>query len=105
MKIAVVADFDTVNCFKLAGLEHAYAVENAEEAEERVRGLLETPDFALIIVTVQIANRIRATINAVTEEKEFPLIISVPSVSGSPPLAVDPINELIKRKTGIELKI
>jgi len=105
MKIAVVADFDTVNCFKLAGLENAYTVKNAEEAEERVRGLLETPDFALIIVTDQIANRIRATINAVTEEKEFPLIISVPSISGSSPLAVDPINELIKRKTGIELKL
>ena len=105
MKIAIVADFDTVNCFKLAGLEHAYTVKNAEEAEERVRALLETPDFALIVVTDQIANRIRATINEVTEEKEYPLIISVPSISGSSPLAVDPINELIKRKTGIELKL
>jgi len=105
MKIAIVADFNTVNCFKLAGLEHAYAVKNAEEAEERVGELLETPDFALIIMTDKIANRIRATINEVTEEKEFPLVISVPSVSGSSPLAVDPINELIKRKTGIELKL
>ena len=105
MKIAIVADFDTVKCFKLAGVEHAYAVKNAEEAEERVGELLETPDFALIIMTDQIANRIRATINEVTEEKEFPLVISVPSVSGSSPLAVDPINELIKRKTGIELKL
>ena len=105
MKIAIVADFETVNCFKLAGLEHAYAVKDFEEAEERLHEILETPNFALVIVTHQIANRIRATINAVTEEKEFPLIISVPSVSGSPPLAVDPMNELIKRKTGIELKL
>ena len=105
MKIAIVADFDTVNCFKLAGLKHTYAVKNAAEAEERVHGLLETPDLALIIVTDQIANRIRTTINEVTEEKEFPLIISVPSISGSSPLVVDPINELIKRKTGIELKL
>ena len=44
MKIVIVADGDTVNCFKLAGLEHAYAVKNAEEAEERIRELLETPD-------------------------------------------------------------
>lgn len=105
MKIAIVADFNTVNCFKLVGLEHAYAVKNAEEAEERVRELLETTDFAVIILTDQIANRIRATINEVTEEKEFPLIISVPSVGESSQLAVDPINELIKRKTGIELKL
>ena len=105
MKIAIVADFDTVKCFKLAGLEHAYAVKNAEAAEERVRELLEKPEFALIILTDQIANRIHTTINEVTEENEFPLIISVPSINGSSPLAVDPINELIKRKTGIELKL
>ena len=105
MRIAIVADVDTVNCFKLAGLEQGYVVKNAEEAEERIRELIETPNFALIIVTDHIANRIRATINEVTEEQDFPLIISVPSISGSPPLAVDPINELIKRKTGIELKL
>jgi len=105
MKIAIVADFDTVNCFKLAGLKHAYAVKDIKEAEKQVRELLEMPDFALIIVTVQIANRIRALINEVTEEKNFPLIVSVPSVGGSSILAVDPINELIKRKTGIELKL
>ena len=104
MKIAIVADEDTVNCFKLAGLGHAYSVTNAE-AEEGIRKLLEKPDFAVLITTDHIANRIRATINEVTEEQEFPLIISIPSVSGPSPLAVDPINELIKRKTGIELKL
>jgi vacuolar-type H+-ATPase subunit F/Vma7 len=105
MKIAIVADRDTINCFKLAGLEHAYAVKDAEEAEERISELLEKPDFAVLITTEYIASRIRATINEVTEEREFPLIISIPSVSGPSPLAVDPINELIKRKTGIELKL
>jgi V/A-type H+-transporting ATPase subunit F len=105
MKIAILADGDTVNCFKLAGFEHAYSVKDAEEAKERIRELLEKPDFAVVIITDHIANRIRATINEVTEEREFPLIISIPSVSGPSPLAVDPINELIKRKTGIELKL
>ena len=105
MKIAILADFDTVKCFKLAGLKHAYTVKNAKEAEERVFELLETQDFAVIIVSDQIANQIRTAISAVTEEKELPLIISVPSISGSSQLALDPINELIKRKTGIELKL
>ena len=104
MKVAIVADVDTVNCFKLAGLENAYAVKNAKEAEKRIYELLEKPDFALIIITDQFTNLIRATINEITEEKEFPLIISIPSISDNSPLAVDPINELIKRKTGIEVK-
>jgi V/A-type H+-transporting ATPase subunit F len=105
MRLAVVADVDTVNCFKLAGLEPVYTVKNAEEAEARIRELLETPDLALIIIADHMANQIRDTINEVTEEKEFPLIISIPSISDPSPLTVDPINELIKRKTGIELKL
>ena len=105
MKIAIVADRDTVNCFKLAGLEHAFFVTDAEEARKFIIELLEKSDFAILITTDHIANRIRHTINEVTEEEEFPLIISIPSVSGPTPLAVDPINELIKHKTGIELKL
>jgi len=105
MKIAIVADRDTVNCFKLVGLEHTYSVKDTEEAEERIRELLEIVDFAVLITTDHIANRVRATINEVIEEQKFPLIISIPSVSGLSPLVADPIKELIKRKTGIELKL
>ena len=105
MKIAIVADGDTVNCFKLAGLEYAYPVKTAEEAEKRIREFLETPDFAVIITTDQIANRNRATINEITEEHEYPIIISIPNVDGTSLLLLDPITELIKRKTGIELKL
>ena len=104
MKIAIVADGDTANCFRLAGLKYSYPIENAEEAEKRIRELVETPDFAVIITTDHIANRIRATINQITEEHEYPLIISIPNISGPSLLMLDPINELIKRKTGIELK-
>ena len=105
MEIAIVGDKDTVNCFKLAGLKHAYSVKDAEEAEKRIRELLDTLDFAVLITTDQIANRIQAMVNEITEIREFPLIISIPSVSGISPLEVDPVNELIKRKTGIELKL
>ena len=104
MKIAIVADGDTVNCFKLAGLEHTYPVENAKEAEKRIRELVETHDFAVIITTDHIANGIHATINQITEEHEYPLVISIPNIGGPSLLMLDPINELIKRKTGIELK-
>src|SRR3972149_11026708 len=105
MKIAIVADRDTVNFFKLAGLEYAYSVKSAEEAERRIREFLEVPDFAVIITTDHIANKIRAAINEITEEHEYPLIISIPNVGGSLLLLLDPITELIKRKTGIELKV
>jgi V/A-type H+-transporting ATPase subunit F len=105
MKIAVVADEDTVNCFKLAGLEHAYAVKSATEADERIREFSKESEFAVIVTSDIIANRIRSTINEITEKNKFPLIISIQKLGGTPQVSFDPITEIIKRKTGIELKL
>jgi vacuolar-type H+-ATPase subunit F/Vma7 len=105
MKIAVVADKDTVNCFKLAGVEHAYSVKSAKEADRLIREFSEEPDYALIITSDALANRISATINEITEKKRYPLIVSIQDLEGTTQRAFDPITELIKRKTGIELKL
>jgi vacuolar-type H+-ATPase subunit F/Vma7 len=105
MKIAVVADEDTVNCFKLAGLEHAYSVKSATEADERIREFSKDSEFAIIVTSDIIANRIHNTINEITEKQKFPIIISIQKLGGSPKVSFDPITEIIKRKTGIELKL
>ena len=104
MKIALVADEETVNCFKLAGLEHAYSVKTAAEADMRIRELSDS-DFAIIVTTDTIANRIKNTINEITEKTQFPIIISIQKLGESPQPLFDPITEIIKRKTGIELKL
>jgi len=105
MKMAIIADEDTVNCFKLGGFGYAFSVKTAGEAEKRIREFLDMPDFGVIITTDHIANKMRATINEITEEHEYPIIVSIPSVEGASKVLVDPITELIKRKTGIELKL
>ena len=105
MKIAVVADEDTVNCFKLAGVERAYSVVSAKEADRLIREISEEPDYALIITSDSLANRISATINEITEKKRYPLIVSIQDLEGTTQRVFDPITELIKRKTGIELKL
>jgi len=105
MKIAIVADEDTVNCFRLAGLEYAYLAKSTEEAEKRIRELMKAPDFAVVITSDHIAHRIRATITEIIEEHKYPLIISIPTIGGPSPIIFDSITELIKRKTGIELKV
>ena len=104
MKIAVVADEDTVNCFKLAGLEHAYSVKTATEADKLIREFSNS-DFAIIVTSDTIANRIKATINEITEKTQFPIIISIQKLGETPQPLFDPITEIIKRKTGIELKL
>jgi V/A-type H+-transporting ATPase subunit F len=105
MKIAVVADEDTANCFKLAGLEHSYSVKSAPEADKLIREFSKGSKFAVIVTSDIIANRIRSTINEITEKTKFPLIISIQKLGGTPKVSFDPITEIIKRKTGIELKL
>ena len=105
MKIAVVADEDTVNCFKLAGVKHAYSVKSSSEADELIREFSKNSEFAIIVTSDTIANRIHSTINEITEKNKFPIIISIQKLGGTPKVSFDPITEIIKRKTGIELKL
>ena len=104
MNIALIADVDTVNFFKLGGLEHVVEVNNNEDAEKYLRQFLEKPEFIILITTDYIANKNRELINEIIEEHEFPIIISIPTLGDTSQPATDTITELIRRKTGIELK-
>ena len=104
MNIALIADVDTVNFFKLGGLEHTFDVKNPGEAKKFLQKLTENPEITILITTDYIANKNRAFINKIIEEQEFPIIISIPSLGDNSQPATDTITELIKRKIGIELK-
>ena len=104
MKIGLIADIDTVNFFRLGGLENIFEVNDAAEANKILRELIEKPEYTILIITDYIANRNRALVNEITEEHEFPIIISIPTLGGTSRSATDTITELIKRKIGIELK-
>jgi V/A-type H+-transporting ATPase subunit F len=103
-KIALVADKNTVTCFKLAGLRDVYSVENAKEAERRIGELSEQTDFVIILITERIADQINATIQKIMERK-YPLIIPIPDVRGPIKMKTDLIVDLIRSKAGIEVKL
>lgn len=104
MKIAIIADIDTVNFFKLGGLEDTYIVNRPEEAAKILRNLIENPEITILITTDYIADKNKALINEIIEEHEFPIIISIPPLGVVSRPMIDTITELIKRKIGIELK-
>jgi len=104
VKIALIADIDTVNFFKLGGLKHAFAVKKKKKVENLFREIIGNPEINILITTDYIANKNRVLINEIVEEHEFPIIISIPSLGDSSHPATDTITELIKRKIGIELK-
>jgi V/A-type H+-transporting ATPase subunit F len=102
--IALVADKNTITCFKLAGLKNVYCVENAEEAEKHIRELSEDPNLAIILVTERVVNQIYGTLEKIIERK-YPLIVPIPDTGGSTTMKTDLIVELIRRKAGIEVKL
>ena len=99
--IALLADRHTVTCFKLAGLSNIFSVEDAKEAEKHLLSLLEKNDLRIILVSEHLMNQIQI-FEKITDKS--PLIIPIPDLQGPTVLKTDLIAELIKRKTGIEVK-
>lgn len=105
VKIALIADEGTVNYFKLAGLNRTFIVADSIEAEKRIREFIDLKEFAIIIITDDISRSLQSLVDEITENYEFPIIISIPSIDRTSQPIPDQITELIKRKTGIELKV
>lgn len=101
--IALVADKNTATCFKLAGLSGTFPVEEAQEAKKRLCELFENKNLKIILVSERLLSQIR--ILEEISERQYPLIIPIPDIKGPKTLKIDLINELIKRKTGIEVKL
>jgi len=100
--IALIADKNTATCFKLAGLSNVHSVEDAKGAEKCLQALLEKNNLKIVLVSERILNKIQ--IFEKIAERQSPLIIPIPDLQGPKMLKTDLIVELIKRKTGIEVK-
>lgn len=103
-KIAVVADRRTITFFKLAGVKHLFPIENVKDAEKCVSDISADSDFLIVLITDLLANKIRAKLEEIVDQKSV-LFIPIPSVVNGVKVKVDLINELIKRKAGIEFKL
>ena len=100
--IALLADRHTVTCFKLAGLSDIFSVEDAKEAEKTLLALLEKKDLKIVLVSEHLMNKLQLFDKIA--ERQCPLIIPIPDLQGPKMLKTNLIAELIKRKTGIEVK-
>lgn len=100
--IALLADRHTVTCLKLAGLRNVFVVEDPKEAEKNLFSLLQKDNLRIILVSERLINQINI-FEKISDQT--PLIIPIPDIQGKTALKTDPIAELIKRKTGIEVKL
>ena len=101
--ITLVADKNTATCFKLAGFSMVYSAENAQEAEKCLQRLMGENNLRIVLVSERLLRQIQ--IFEKISERQYPLVIPIPDIKGPETLKTNLIVELIKRKTGIEVKV
>jgi V/A-type H+-transporting ATPase subunit F len=104
MKIAAIADSDSVIGLRLAGVKDSYPVETADQAEEALRRLSQDESIGLIIFSEKVADKIRQTITDFTSQRTVPVVVEIPDKRGVEPGRRDPLMDMIRRAVGIELK-
>lgn len=102
-EIGVLADKHTATCFKLAGLALVFSVDDPTQAEKKLSEIMETPNLRILLVSEQILNKNQ--FNNETSGQQTPLIIPIPSMKSREGPKIDFMADLIKRKTGIEVKL
>jgi V/A-type H+-transporting ATPase subunit F len=105
--IAVIGDEDTAIGFGLAGVKN-YSVVNKDSDNAEIMKLINEfvnkPNIGFIIITQQIAERVREELEKLKLEKSlYPIFIELPDKTGELPGRVDPIRLLIRRAIGMEV--
>jgi vacuolar-type H+-ATPase subunit F/Vma7 len=101
--IALIAEKNTAKVFRLAGLTNVHSVEDSKGAKKCLQTILKKNDLKIILVSERLLSKIQ--ILEEIAERKSPSIIPIPDLQIPMICKTNLIVELIKRKTGIEVKI
>lgn len=99
-KIGVIGDKDSVLGFKAIGL-YVHPVTSNEQAEKLLIKLAKD-DYAVILITEQIAMQIPETIDRY-KTKPFPIIIPIPNNSGSTGYGIKNVKSNVEKAIGSDI--
>jgi len=101
LKVAVIADEDTVTGFKLAGVKEATVAKEGEEFEDALYEL--SDEVGIVITTEPIAQENREAIERFRERGEvFPIIVEIPDKQGS---TQTQLQDMVKKAVGVEIDL
>jgi V/A-type H+-transporting ATPase subunit F len=105
MKIAVIADSDTVSGFRLGGVTNTHAVEVGEPIDALLKELMADEELGMIVITEQVGDANRSTVDEMSKSKKTitPIIVEIPDKNGPIVREVDPLKALIKSAIGVEI--
>jgi|WetSurMetagenome_2_1015567.scaffolds.fasta_scaffold466222_1 vacuolar-type H+-ATPase subunit F/Vma7 len=98
----VIGDNDMLTGFRLVGVEGKEAT-SAAEALNALKEVLARKDYAIIIISQELANQseVQLEINKTRKERTAPLIVEFPSSSGK----ANPVSlsELVSKSLGVRM--
>ncbi|OUJ19126.1 Archaeal/vacuolar-type H+-ATPase subunit F [Methanonatronarchaeum thermophilum] len=101
MKVAVVADEDTVTGFKLAGVKEASVAKEGDEFEDALYEL--SDEIGIVITTERIAEENRESLKRFRDRRDvFPIIVEIPDKHGS---TQSQLQEMVKKAVGVEIDL
>lgn len=107
MKIAVLTDPDSAAGYRLGGLEVALA-HDGDEAREVLARLIQTDDYALIIVDMTLLHDPYQAAAKEMRHRDLPVLLAAPSHRGAIVAGEDAeayLRQMIKDTLGYEIKL
>ena len=99
-KIAILGSHDTILGFRGLGVAAFGLTE--KDAEARTREVVESGDFAVVLITEDWAEKLEKTLEDY-RERALPAVVSVPSVRGTTGAALRNLKKIVERAVGSDI--
>ncbi len=101
-RIAVIGDAALATGFRLAGLYHVHVVRDGKEFEEKLREVIDDPQFGIVIVNESYLPGIDWRLKKKIDNLAHPVVVGVADISGKKEEGED-LSELIKKALGFDV--
>lgn len=98
-KMAIVGDGDSIIVFKAAGVA-AFPAENEAKARETLRKIAK--EYKIIFITEELAKPLTEFLKRF-DEQPYPVILSIPSKSGSTGYGTELLRSAMERALGVDI--
>lgn len=98
-KTAIVGDGDSIMVFKAAGVA-TFPAENEKKAREILRKIAK--EYQIIFLTEDLAQNMTEFLKRFDEEP-YPIVLSIPSASGSQGYGVQVLKNAMERALGVDI--
>ena len=98
-KTAIVGDGDSIMVFKAAGVD-SFPAEDAKKAREVLRKVAR--EYAVIFLTEELARELGDFLKRF-DEAPYPVVLTIPSKSGSTGFGAEQIRQASERALGVDL--